>query len=123
MPKKKGKAVSFDAMVKFFMQHYGIPTKHDVERLMSRLDRLENLIVTLSSARDLGVPNKAIRGKTSVTAFETVFDIIKRSKQGLGFADIQARTGFPEKKIRNIIFRLHKIGKIERVSRGTYIAV
>jgi len=50
-------------------------------------------------------------------------DVIKRSKQGTGFADIQAKTGFEEKKIRNIIFRLNKIGKIKRKSRGIYIAV
>ena len=104
------------------MQHYGIPTKQDVEKLMARLDRLENLIVTMASASDLGVRSKTIRRKSSMTAFETVLDIIKRSKQGLGFADIQARTGFPDKKIRNIIFRLHKIGKIKRLNRGTYVA-
>ena len=44
MSRKKGKVVSFDAMVKFFMQHYNIPTKKDVDRLMAKLDRLENLM-------------------------------------------------------------------------------
>ena len=39
-----------------------------------------------------------------------------------GFSDIQAKTGFGDKKIRNIIFRLNKIGKIKRKSRGIYIA-
>ncbi len=44
MPKRKGKTPSFDAMVKFFMRQYNIPTKKDVDRLMVKLDRLENLI-------------------------------------------------------------------------------
>jgi len=44
MSRRKGKVVSFDAMVKFFMQNYNIPTKKDVERIMARLDRLENLL-------------------------------------------------------------------------------
>ena len=44
MPRRKGKAISFDAMVKFFMQNYNIPTKKDVDQLMIRMDRLENLI-------------------------------------------------------------------------------
>ena len=43
--------------------------------------------------------------------------------QGTDFATIQAKTDFDEKKIRNIIFRLNKIGKIKRKSRGIYIAV
>ncbi len=121
MPKRKGKTTSFDAMVKFFMQQYNIPTKKDVDRLMVKLDYLENLIK--QSALD---PNNSVlrigRRKTALTAIDVVLDTIKRSKQGIGFAEIQAKTGFDEKKIRNIIFRLNKIGKIERKSRGIYIA-
>jgi hypothetical protein len=122
MTRKKGKAVSFDAMVKFFMQNYNIPTKKDVERLMTKLDRLENLIqASLASGR---YPLKEPVGtrKTAVTAVDIVFDVIKRSRNGIGFADIQAKTGFGDKKIRNIIFRLNKIGKIKRQKRGIYIA-
>ena len=122
MPKRKGKTTSFDAMVKFFMQQYNIPTKKDVDRLMVKLDYLENLIK--QSAMD---PNNSAlrfgRRKTALTAIDVVLDTIKRSKQGIGFAAIQAKTGFDEKKIRNIIFRLNKIGKIKRKSRGIYIAI
>ena len=121
MPRRKGKTTSFDAMVKFFMQQYNIPTKKDVDRLMVKLDYLENLIK--QSAMD---PNNSAlrigRRKTALTAIDVVLDTIKRSKQGIGFAAIQAKTGFDEKKIRNIIFRLNKIGKIKRKSRGIYIA-
>ena len=48
MAKRKGKPVSFDAMVKFFMHHYDIPTKRDIEGLKDRLDRLEKLIKAIS---------------------------------------------------------------------------
>ena len=122
MPKRKGKTPSFDAMVKFFMRQYNIPTKKDVDRLLTRLDRLENLIKQAALSPDnTGV--RIGRRKTALTAIDVVLDVIKRSKQGIGFADIQAKTGFEEKKIRNIIFRLNKIGKIKRKSRGIYIAV
>jgi hypothetical protein len=122
MTRRKGKAVSFDAMVKFFMQNYNIPTKKDVDRLMAKLDRLENLIKAAMESG--GYPLKGPVGarKTAVTAVDMVFDVIKRSRQGLGFADIQAKTGFGDKKIRNIIFRLNKNGKIKRKSRGLYVA-
>ena len=121
MPKRKGKTPSFDAMVKFFMRQYNIPTKKDVDRLLTRLDRLENLIKQAALSPDnAGV--RIGRRKTALTAIDVVLDVIKRSKQGIGFADIQAKTGFDEKKIRNIIFRLNKIGKIKRKSRGIYIA-
>ncbi len=108
-------------MVKFFMQQYNIPTKKDVDRLMVKLDRLENLIK--QSAIYPGSAGVRIgRRKTALAAIDVVLDAIKRSKQGIGFAAIQTKTGFDEKKIRNIIFRLNKIGKIKRKSRGIYIA-
>ena len=121
MPKRKGKAPSFDAMVKFFMRQYNIPTKKDVDRLMAKLDRLENLIKQ-SAMRSNSAGVRIGRRKTAMTAIDIVLDAIKRSKQGTDFASIQAKTGFDEKKIRNIIFRLNKIGKIKRKSRGIYIA-
>ena len=121
MPKRKGKAPSFDAMVKFFMRQYNIPTKKDIDRLMVKLDRLENLIKR-SAMRSDHADVRIGRYKTAMTAIDIVLDAIKRSKQGIDFAAIQANTGFDEKKIRNIIFRLNKTGKIKRKSRGIYIA-
>ena len=121
MPKRKGKTPSFDWMVKFFMRQYNIPTKKDVDRLMAKLDGLENLIKQSALSPD-NADIRIGRRKTALTAIDVVLDAIKRSKQGIGFAAIQAKTGFDEKKIRNIIFRLNKIGKIKRKSRGIYIA-
>ena len=121
MPNRKGKTPSFDAMVKFFMLQYNIPTKKDVDRLMAKLERLENLIKQSALSPD-NADIRIGRRKTALTAIDVVLDAIKRSKQGTDFATIQAKTGFDEKKIRNIIFRLNKIGKIKRKSRGIYIA-
>jgi predicted transcriptional regulator len=123
MNKKKGKAISFDAMVKFFMQNYNIPTKKDVDKLMAKLDRIENLLRASASIGPYPVKNRVSRRKTALTAIDIVYDVIKRSRKGLGFTDIQAKTGFGDKKIRNIIFRLNKNGKIKRKSRGIYTAV
>jgi hypothetical protein len=120
MSRRRGKTISFDAMVKFFMQNYNIPTKKDVDQLVIRLDRLENLIK--NSMGSCNAKTQNTRRKTSLTAVDIVLDTIKRSNQGIDFAQIQAKTGFDEKKIRNIIFRLNKTAKIKRKSRGIYIA-
>jgi hypothetical protein len=126
MPRKKGKAVSFDAMVKFFMQNYDIPTKKDVDGLVARLDRIEKMVKSLSNHaadhRGSGQTAKLGRGRTEMTAFEQVLQVIKDYKQGVGVAEIGQRTGFDNKKIRNIIFRLNKKKLIKRKSRGVYIA-
>ena len=128
MPKKRKKSVSFDAMVKFFMRHYNVPTKRDVDNLMTKIDRLETMLksaptLTKSkrSSKDIATSKKS-SSKSSLTASDMVFEAIEKSKQGAGFAEIQAETGFGEKKLRNIIFRLNQIKKIKRKSRGVYIA-
>lgn len=111
-------------MVKFFMRQYHIPTKRDVNNLMARLDRLEKLIkATARPGKSRRAPSKgkALSGRSSVTASDIVLNIIKAYRKGAGFAQIQAKTGFGEKKLRNIIFRLNQINKIKRKSRGIYI--
>ncbi len=120
--KRKGKSVSFDAMVKFFMHNYNIPTRQDVERLHARLDRIERLIVSGGA----GKIRRNTGGKTGAkqpisTASDVVVEVIHRYKDGIGFSEIQMQTGFEEKKLRNIIFRLNKLGRIKRKSRGIYI--
>ncbi len=128
MRKRKNKLISFDAMVKFFMQQYNIPTKRDFESLMLRMDKLEKLIKSsINPVRNRRVPGKVSgKGKTSAnksaTASDTVLNFIKTCKNGAGFAQIKAETDFGEKKLRNIIFRLDQTNKIKRKSRGIYIA-
>jgi hypothetical protein len=129
MAKRRGKSVSFDAMVKFFMQHYDIPTKKDFEKLNAKLDQLEKLIKAGTGAgkrtrvaAGRTVDRESVRSKSGATAYDRVLEVIKGFRQGARFSEIQAETGFDEKKIRNIIFRLNKIGRIRRKSRGLYIA-
>ena len=127
MIKKKGKAVSFDAMVKFFMQYYDLPTKSDIEKLTDRLDRLEVLLQEMAAGNTAGsragnrrAGRKAGRPRSAPTAADKVYTALTAFKDGADLADLQVKTGFGEKKLRNIIFRLHKLGRIERVSRGVY---
>jgi hypothetical protein len=129
MIKKKGKSVSFDAMVKFFIQHYNIPTKRDIERLIERMDRLEKAMKTSNLYSEGNQTagstySKAVASASGSAESSTgiVLEAIKRFKKGVGVPEIRTRTGLGEKKLRNIIYRLHKTGKIVRKSRGIYIA-
>jgi Fic family protein len=121
MLKRKGRSIGFDAMVKFFMHKYEIPTGRDVQKIIARLDRIEKLLSAAPSPRSRR--KGARRPNSNVPATEAVLNEIKRSKQGITFADIQAKTGYPDKKIRNIIFRLNKLSRIKRHSRGVYISL
>lgn len=127
MIKKKGKAISFDAMVKFFMLNYNIPTKSDIDKLMAKMEHIEKLIkasaVSGKTKRISGIKTgKTSQSDSPPSASDMVLEIIKMFQDGAGFAEIQAGTGFGDKKLRNIIFRLNKTGRIKRKRRGVYIA-
>ncbi|RLC22101.1 MAG: hypothetical protein DRI57_00655 [Deltaproteobacteria bacterium] len=55
------------------------------------------------------------------TGSETVLGIIKKHKKGIDVSQLKAKTGFNDKKIRNIVHRASKQGKIKRIGRGLYV--
>ena len=73
-------------------------------------------------------PKKTTRKKAAAkkaaaqTATDQVVDMIKASKEGADVPTLVKETGMPDKKIRNIIFRASKQGKIKRAGRGIYVA-
>jgi predicted Rossmann fold nucleotide-binding protein DprA/Smf involved in DNA uptake len=67
-------------------------------------------------------PKKAVPKKAKpATAVDTVLAIIKKSKKGIGMAALMEKTGYNQKKIANLVFKLRKQGKIKSVDRGVYV--
>ena len=67
-------------------------------------------------------PAKKTAKKTAKTgtASDAVLAVINRSKKGVNSATLAKKTGFDNKKIANIVFKLRKQGKIKSVDRGVY---
>ena len=120
MPAKR-KSISFDVMVKFFLRHYEIPTKKDLDRLYARLDRLEQTIIDVASGTTGRVSRKGSKRRRDTTASKIVLNVIGNAPEGIRFAEIRERTNLEEKKLRNIIWRLYKTGRIRKKTRGVYI--
>jgi predicted transcriptional regulator len=55
-----------------------------------------------------------------LTAADTIFAVIKRSKKGVGVAELMKQSKFDQKKTYNVIYKLKKQGKIESVEKGVY---
>ncbi len=67
-------------------------------------------------------PKKAVQKKAKpVTAADTVLAIINRYKKGVGMAALMEKTGYNQKKIANLVFKLRKQGKIKSVAKGVYL--
>ena len=64
-------------------------------------------------------PAKKTRPK--LTATDKILNIINKSKKGVSVQALIKKTGFDQRKIANILFRVSKMGKIKSVSRGVYV--
>lgn len=122
---KRKRSPSFDAMVKFFQQHYNFATKQDINRLIDKIDELEKSIKEVLPAQQKPAAKRSPRRKdvdlTRQSASDAVLEVITEAKTGINFPEIKAKTGFNDKKLRNIIYRLGKLGKIKNKKRGIYI--
>ncbi|MGD8512392.1 MAG: hypothetical protein PVG85_00450 [Deltaproteobacteria bacterium] len=128
--KRRRKSYSVDAVVRFFLQYYGIPTKQDVDRILKRMDRLEaalkaakvsgRMAKKASGQKAAGRKGQIAKGRPKMTATEKVLSILRKSRKGVDVPGLKVKSGFDDKKIRNIIFRLSKQGSIKRIGRGLY---
>ena len=68
------------------------------------------------------VPAKKVVSKKAAqpTATDEILKIIRRSKKGVDAPTLIKKTGFNQKKVRNILFRTYKQGKIKRLEKGIY---
>lgn len=64
----------------------------------------------------------AVKKTIALSATDQVVKIVKRWKKGVGVPTLIKKTGFEDKKIRNILNRASKQGKIKRAGRGIYMA-
>jgi hypothetical protein len=55
------------------------------------------------------------------TAMDTVLNIIGSSEAGINTAAIREKTGYEQKKVSNIVYKLKKQGKVMAVKKGVYV--
>jgi len=111
-----------------------VPTKASFDQLTKRVEALEKALKANTRATKVATRTKEGRkaatrkrrvstAKPQLTDSERLLQVMRRYRAGVDVATLKARTGFEDKKIRNIIFRLSKTGKIKRASRGVYKTV
>jgi hypothetical protein len=74
---------------------------------------------TTKNASAKKTPSKKRSAK--LTATDQVLKIIKRSKKGVDTPTLVKKTGFNDKKIRNILQRVCKDGRVKSAGRGKYV--
>ncbi|NVM22628.1 MAG: hypothetical protein HWN68_12725 [Desulfobacterales bacterium] len=110
-----------------------LPSRTEFDRLSDRVAALEKAVKgretakkTAGSAKPSEVAaakkKRASTVKSQATDSDKVLQIVKKYRAGTDVGTIKARTGFEDKKIRNILFKLGKKDEIERAGRGVYKA-
>lgn len=112
--------------------------KRDIKALEKKLEKLlKDYAKPQKPKAAKKVKRRAVKAKTKrkvvarkpagrkrtpqMTATEQILRIVRRSRKGVDVPTLKTKTGFPDKKVRNIIFRASKEGKIKKVGRGIYI--
>jgi len=111
----------------------------DLQAISKELTKLvkqtEKLAVAFKKAEKPAV--KSVKSKTKANAVtkkapakggkktdtDKLLAIINRSKKGVDTATLMKKTGFDQKKVRNMLNRTYKQGKITRVEKGIYVGV
>jgi hypothetical protein len=99
----------------------------DLKRLTQKTDKMIKWLEKLDKAQAAKKPKakavkKAVARKPAkLSASGTVLAIVKRSRKGVDKATLIEKTGFADKKIRDITYRLRKQRKIKRDLKGVYV--
>ena len=93
------------------------------EKLAAALEKAEKPKVksVKTKTKTKSVTKKAPAKGGKKTDTDKVLEIINRSKKGVDTAMLMKKTGFNQKKVRNILHRTYKQGKIKRMEKGIYV--
>ena len=92
------------------------------ESLLKAVDKLEKPKAKPTKGKAVKkTPVKKPVPKKDATATDTVLAIINRYKKGVGTKALMEKTGYNQKKISNLVFKLRKQGKIKSVVKGVYL--
>jgi len=100
-----------------------------IEKITKAVDKLEKAKASGGRGGKAAVlstrkayPKKQGRGKKAagLTATDRVINIIKRTKKGVDVPTLIKKSGFEAHKVRNILARAYKQGRVTRIGRGVY---
>jgi hypothetical protein len=109
-----------------------------VDRLTEQVDKLQ---ATKSVVAKKAAPKKPVKKKAapkrkpaarktvakrmpaakSTTVLDTVFNVIKRNRNGVSIAALKAKTKLDSRQLSNARYKLSKKGQVRAKSRGVYV--
>ena len=96
-----------------------------IEKLAAELGKAEKPAAksVKPKTKAKAVTKKAPAKGGKKTDTDKLLAVINRFKKGVDTATLMKKTGFNQKKVRNMLNRTYKQGKITRVEKGIYVRV
>jgi predicted transcriptional regulator len=110
---------NFETLISGFLSKLELATKSDVHSLMERIDQLEQMIASVGTKSNIR-PIQKTKAAPNQRISDQVLDILSKSNSPMTYAQLKEVSNFDEKSLRNVIYRLNKLGRIETVKRGQY---
>jgi hypothetical protein len=82
---------------------------------------VKKVAVKKTPVKKVVVKKPSAKKPVKLTATDMVLNIIKRYKKGVGIPILKTKSGFNDKKVRNIVQKAFKEGKVKRVDKGIYV--
>jgi cell division septum initiation protein DivIVA len=107
--------------------------QNEIKKLEKNLAKLTKAMATLQKPKSRKAPMpEPVRAKTpkqtaaetapaKMTATDQVLNVIGKAENGVDAATLMKETGFKDQKVRNILTRIFKEGRVKRVGRGVYV--
>jgi len=111
---------NFESIISGFLSKLELATKSDVHSLMNRIDDLEQLIESVVKNSDIRPVRTKKTNLANPRISDQIIDILGKNGSPMTYAQLKEISGFDEKSLRNVIYRLNKLGRIETVRRGHY---
>jgi hypothetical protein len=94
-----------------------------VEKLIAAFDKLQKpqAAKTAKVVKPASVRKTGVKKMKTLPAHDVVFGLIKKTTKGVDTAALMEKTGYNQKKIFNVIYKLKQQGKIKSVRKGIYV--
>jgi len=94
-----------------------------IEKMQKEVDKQVRPINKSKAKTRKKTPAKkaAVKKVGPATAVDIVLAIINRSKRGVNTETLMKKTGYNQKKISNLIYKLKKQGSIKNLEKGIYV--
>jgi hypothetical protein len=104
----------------------------DLKRLQKRTEKMAKRLAKMEiaqqkaktrgkTAKKAAPKKRPVRKAGQPTGIDRVYNIIKRSKKGVGTDTLKRKTGFDRIKVFNTINALKRKGMIKNAGRGIYV--